>query len=65
MTDAPTSTSRVQKLREARREAGLVRIELYVPRDRKTEVRAKVAEILQRNDAPGHRCAGLAETDER
>ena len=45
MTDT-TSTSRVQKLREARRDAGLVRLEIYVPRDRAQEVRAKVNEIL-------------------
>jgi hypothetical protein len=43
---APTSTSRVQKLRQERREAGLVRVELYVPRSRASEVRAKVADLL-------------------
>ena len=41
-----TSTSRVQKLREARRDAGLVRLELYVPRDRAQEVRDHVSDIL-------------------
>ena len=49
MTDAhPTSSQRVKKLREARRDAGLVRIDLYVPRDRVEEVRAGVTKILAR-----------------
>lgn len=42
-----TSTDRVNKLREARRAAGLVRKEFYVPRELADKVAAAVEKIIE------------------
>lgn len=46
------ANERKAKERQAKRDAGLVRVEIWVPRDKLVELKAFVAKLLRETEAP-------------